>query len=541
MPSNVSTFGWSTVYAASFPVVNKAIMARKTFPQTFSYSDKSGFKIEGSWDSWQLSGGGAQLVQMNCVVQTGTISGLGKTGNLQGATLNIQLELQKLKDVSAAFKDPTAKPDTGEAHVLKVKSGGDSPVSVLGASTYPHVSDALLLDVLNSVFTGYFVANIVKFDHVFSVMMLGAEAVNDGFSWLKPSDMSYAVGGTVKGDMNTSVLGLLCLTDGQKIGPDMEQAVDVGCLAFQPAGTDSAFVISPEKFAQHVLFKGAVSSVSKSTEKDWKIDQDLVTITNTSKLLWGKFETKGGFIEPWVDPGSFSISIEDNHFLLEVTDATWYPQAGVTAKMNMTQRIYFKGVQREDNKWVFIVDKDIKSHAPDIHVNIEIAEWLKWFEISIAIIGAVAGLAMGVSAVGDGLVEAVDASVEGSEVALSWMAQQWTKVMDSAGPELLDEIEEESAVSVDNVFTGAADYLRGGAFVSSRFRLAMGLTAAFAGLEQLAVPISKAVAEGDFSSIPTFNDLAETVVGSTKWPCTNDVQFLSVQLRESIVVGTKMT
>src|SRR5207253_2070034 len=122
--TSVSTFGWDTAYIASFPIVNKAIMAQKSFPTAFNYTDVTGITISGNWLSWQLSPGGAgQDVQMTCVVQSGTATGLGPTGDLTNSSMVIQVNL---KAVAAAqpVNDPTAKPGTGNSQSLVVDTSG---------------------------------------------------------------------------------------------------------------------------------------------------------------------------------------------------------------------------------------------------------------------------------------------------------------------------------------------------------------------------------------------------------------------------------
>ena len=158
MPSNVDTFGWSTVYAASFPVVNRAIAKQKSFPPSFSYTDSTDVRIAGDWESWQLSGGGGQYLQLTCVVKSGSMTGLAQpegSGNLQAAKVIVQVQMEKIKDPSAAFKDDTAVPGTGVAHVLKVRYGSSNnepAVTVMSGSTYPQVTSELFKDLVSEIF-----------------------------------------------------------------------------------------------------------------------------------------------------------------------------------------------------------------------------------------------------------------------------------------------------------------------------------------------------------------------------------------------------
>lgn len=547
MPSDVDTFGWSTVYAASFPVVNAAITKQKSFPRSFNYTDATNARLAGDWESWQLSGGGGQYLQLTCVVKSGSISGLAQpegSGNLQAAKVIIQVQMEKIKQQSAAFEDATAVPGTGVAHILKVKYGlsdNEPAVTVMAGSTYPQVTSELFKDLVGGILAKWFNANISEFAHVFGVLLVDEEAANGDYAWLKPTDLSYAIGGSVGQNLALSVLGILCLTDGAKVTPGMQQAVDVGCLLGQPATANSAFVISAEKFTEHVLFKGAVNSVTGSKVDDWKIQEDKVSISNVKPVLWGHFETKGGIVSPQLQPGNFVLSVEGDHILLEVTDATWYPQAGVTCRLNMNQRIHLKGVKRaSDGKWLLLVDTDLQSYKPSIHVNVEIAEWLKWVEIAVAIVGAVAGLAAGFSAAGAALEGALVAVEEAGGESLSLTMEGWANFLQRMGREVAEGWAKDSAESVDLFLTGAAEFLRGGFFISSTFRLLAGVTAAIAGVGALAAPISQMVQQGDLEKIPPFDTLAQNIIGAAQWPSMKDVELVSLDLRSSIVIGTKL-
>ncbi|CAO5026274.1 TULIP family P47-like protein [Microcystis wesenbergii] len=549
MSQNVNTFGWNTVYAASVPVVNNAIVTQKSFPTSFDYPDNVGVHIKGNWKSWQLiSGGSGSNVQMKCIVDSGTISGLGQPdGDLKDASLIIQVKLQKIADASLNFTDTTAKPDTGTANAIKVNTqaiGDDPVVSVLQSSQYPNVSVELFKDLLGSVFGHYFNANISSFSHVFSVMMLNQQAAKDDFAWLKPTDLSYAVGSTEDDDLSKAVFATLCLTDGATISGGMQQAVDISALQGLPPDANSSFVISPEKVTQHMLFKGAVATIQGSKDSDFTIGSDQVSIRNVNKITWGNFQTDNGVISPTINVGNFTMTLQDDHILLEIVNAEYEPSAGITVHLTLTQKFGFKTVKRDsDGKYVFIPDTS-SFGSPHIVTAVSISEGLKILEITLAVVGAVAGLAAGASGIGALIAKGATVAAEGAAASAEISAEVVEEAIESASEESIEAAENEAALSVDEGISGvegAAQVQKGSFLLTGQFRAYCGLAAAIAGVSSAGIAVAKFVTEEDYDKVPAFNDFAANCLGTTKWPATNNAELVSVDLRNSLVMGIKLS
>ena len=339
---------------------------------------------------------------MECTVESGTVESLNKiVGDLSSSRLIIRVRLSAIESDKHAFNDPTAKVGTGKAMILKVKSESTDEnlaVEVSQDSKYPNVSSELVQSLLGSVFDKYFNEHISEFNHVFSIMMINEEAANGDFAWLKPSKFSYAVGGPEEGPMDKHVFGVLAMTDGENISTKQQQAIDISCLQNLPEGANSAFVISAEKVVQHILLGGAIATIENSKREDFKINDDGISITNVNNIVWDKFENDNGkFIEPMLDKGSFNMSMQNDHILLEIIGAHYEVSPGIIMKMNLVQKFAYKTIQRKDGKYVFVPDTSKYPNA-ETNATVEVADWLKDLELGLDIFIGLATLAFGIAA-----------------------------------------------------------------------------------------------------------------------------------------------
>ncbi len=540
----VDTLGWDTVYAAPFPVVNSAIMADKTYPASFNYTDDTGVVISGTWTSWQLvQGGSGSNVQMVCVVEKGSISGLSQPdGDLTGSSIIMQVNLTQVTDASKKFTDKTAKKGTGNAVALVTNAkaqGVDPAVSVLSSSSYPKVTSALFLDLINTVFGKYFCQNISDFTHVFSIMMLNEEADNGSFSWLKPSAYTYAVGEPVGASIDDCVFGLLCKVDGGQIQPTDQQAVDIDALQNLPAGSNSTFLISAEKLTEHMLLNGAINTIQGSKASDFTIGVDGVSISNNADITWGNFQTKDGVISPKIGKGNFTLSVEEDHILLEMVDVTYTPTTGFLMTMSITQKFGYKTVKRKDGKYVFVPD-DNAFGSPHIVSQVSMTEGMKIAEITLAVCGAVAGLACGISAIGSAIAAGAEAGVDAGVATVEVSADVIADATANEAQAVADA-ESTAATSVDATLgTGAAAVQNGSFLLSSSFRMFAGIAAAMAGIASAGIAVSGYVIGKEYDKIPAFDDFAANCVGATKWPNMKDATLISADLRRSLVIAVNL-
>jgi len=533
----VDTLGWDTVFAANYSTVNEAIENEQTYPTNFNYVDKElGMTIKGIWKSWRLiPGGSGGSVKMECIIESGTVEGFQQpVGDLSSSCLIIRVRLSALESDKHAFNDSTGKVGTGQAMILKINTHSTAEnvaVEVSQDSKYPNVKSVLFQDLLGGIFDKYFNEHISEFNHVFSIMMINVEAANDDFAWLKPSDFSYAVGGPEEGSIDEHVFGVLTMTDGENISPKQQQAIDISCLQNLPMGANSAFVISAEKVVQHMLLGGAIATIQGSKKEDFKINDDGISITNVNDIVWDKFEIGNGkVIEPMLNKGSFNMSMQNDHILLEIIGAHYQQSLGLTVKMNLTQKFAYQTIQREDGKYVFVPDTS-KYSKPDANATVEAAEWLKDVQIGLEIVSMLALVAFGASAVAKTVSEGAAITTEGSEIAFYLNTEE-------IGSESLIELDELAAETIGNPIK------KGGAAAVSKIKFATGFISTMAGIGSLEISVAKDIASKiaakDYNNIPAFNDFAYNCLGAMKWPGMKDAELISADIRQSLVIATKL-
>lgn len=539
---SVSTFGWDTAYVASFPVVNKAILAQKSYPTQFNYTDKTGIVISGSWTSWQLTPGGAGGdVQMVCEVQSGTAAGAGQQGDLTGSKLVIQVNL---KAVAAAepVHDPTAQADTGASQALVVDTsarGLDPAVSVI-SSSYPNVTNVLLTDLLDSVFKNYFNANIGEFSHVFGVMNLNGVADQGGFQWLKPTAFQYAVASPEDGSLENSVFGLIAMVQGHPIRPNMQQAVDVRALANLPSGANSAFVISETMVAQNMLLRGALATIQASSASDFGFSPDGLSVVNVNDLVWGNFQTENGVISPKIAKNNFILRADDTYVYLEIVDAQYETSPGVTVHMTLTQKFTYSTVQAKNGNYVFIPDTT-SFGSPSITATVSLSEGLQITQLVMGVVAVIASVLVAASGIGAAIEKAATVAVEAAENTAEVVVE--AEAVEAAAAADPAAVAEENGAGADAADAGAeaADnpgvVQKCGVFTSTQFRLATGLTGAIAGAVSGSIVVAKAITQMDYDKIPAFDTFAANCVGASAWPGLKDYRLVGASFRSSLVMA----
>lgn len=543
----VDTLGWDTAYIASYRVVNQAITAQKSHPTAFDHTDTAGIRVQGQWKTWQLapaSGAGGGSVHMACTATSGSITLGQETGDLTDAVIMIEVTLADIVSHTSAG-DPTAKPGSGKPRKLVVNTnatGNGTAVTVLTSSTYPKLTSPLLLDLILGAMSNYFNAHIGDFTHTFAIMDINEAADTEGFQWLKPTAYSYAVAEPARGGtLDNCAFGLTAMVDGNPIDPHQEQGIDTRALSGLPDGANSAFVISEQMVAKHMLLNGAISCLQGTTAADFTFSSDGKSVVNNKSVLWGHFKTDNGTISPRIDTGNFVLRADDTYVYVEISEATYSPSAGITVQMNLTQKFTFKLVQRTDNKYVFIPDITGLG-SPDVKVNVSLSKELQITQLITGIVAAVAGVLVAVSGIGALLAAeadvAVDAGANAADIAVDGAAAD---AVAEANPVELNAANGAGAADADaGVAAGADQVQQGGVFTSLRFRVAVGTIGALAGLTTGGIAIAKYVVSGDYTNIPAFDDFAANCLGASKWPNTATYELKGAAFRQSLVLATHL-
>src|SRR5215216_3103214 len=521
---NVNTYHWDTVYVASLEVLNTAIQQTGSFPSKFDYKDTpTGVAINGAWSNWALGvEGSGGLIQMQTAIASGTATGVSETADLTNGTLTIQFELEQIGYSGKTVPDPTAKPGTGTPTAQRFPQAGSNPVNVV-ATSFPNLDPnkaPILKDILQTIFQNYFNAHLNDIKATFHVMMINEVADKDGFQWVKPSAVSYAVGGPSKNKtLKNTAFGILAMTD----------------------GANSAFVISPAKVTKHMLLKGAVTTIQGSQESDFSISDSGLSIVTAKDLTWGHFKLESGsIISPTIKAGDFLMRMDGDHVHLEINNAAYSPSRGITVYLNLEQNCGFKTVKREDGKYIFIPDVN-SFRNPKIHSNVQVAEWLTITDIVIGVVGGIAALAGGISAVADLLAGAADTVISSSTDAIVDITEDsFTDIENDLDEESWLKINDKPAQDADDGINAPnnAGQVQSGSFLkSTQFRTYCGLTAAIAGLTAAGMAVAGPVTSKIYSKIPPFDDFAANVLGASQFPVLQNYDLLGASLRTSLVAS----
>ena len=363
--SDVSTNGWDTVYMTHFDILNSAILTDKTFPAKFDFTasvnTRSGTKtetIQGEWKSWQVVGGGGNILNMMCIVQSGKYEYSDSTGTyppymLAASQIEIQIQLQQIIDASLNLSDSSTS--GGTASVLKADS--TSPVNVLGNQSVvegiPNEFIQADKPAVLAMFQSYFSQSeiIQSFTQVFHTMMLNEQLVDQpkdatNLQWLKPIKYDYAVGSS----SNSYAFGVMCTTDeetykaieDQTIVPT--QTIDLNAFTHLAPGGNAVFFISRSQFIKNILSPGIVRAIPDAEGSDFKIETSTGSITNIKPLRWGNFETetdKGETFKfsPLIDAGGINIDIVGEKIIVDISGSYIYPLDSLTSKYDSTVTI----------------------------------------------------------------------------------------------------------------------------------------------------------------------------------------------------------
>lgn len=543
LDNSVSTLGWDSVYMASFTVINKAILAQKSYPAEFNFS-VDGVTGSGKWKSWQLAIGGAgQNVQLDCIAASGSAKFNNESGDLSGTRLTIQVNLKKVA-AAVPVKDPTAIPGTGTSQALVVDTEGkgeDSAVSVISWS-FPASVPAILKDLLPTMFKSYFNGAIAEFNHVFAVMNLNAVADQDAFKWLKPSTFAYAVSSPTDATLDHSAFGLMAMVQGRKIGPGQQYAIDSRAMIDLPPGSNSAFVISEQMVASNILLQGAMAVIQGSKASDFTFSVDGLTVTNASDLIWGHFQTdKNGVISPLIPKNNFRLRADGTDIWIEIDNAVYSPSLGITVHMNMDQHFTFNAVQAKDGHFVFVPDTTGLG-KPNISSNVSLSEGLQITEIVMSVVAAVAGLVtIGSAAFAKLLATGVEVGLEAGENTANLVLDAETIISTAENaPQETTQLLDDSASETDEALeAGSASFIQkaGAIFMSSQFRLATGIITAVTGAVAGGIGAAQAINALNYDKIPPFDEFAKNCLGASAWTGTKDYELKGAYLRTSLVMG----
>ncbi|MDO6662049.1 TULIP family P47-like protein [Bacillus thuringiensis] len=348
---STSTLNWDTVFAIPISEANRMIREQKSSPKKFELQDGNGNDFKGEFKEWQIStGGDGNSIRMHIPVRDfhTFLQDELLTGDFgfQSADLYIQVKLNYLPHEKLE-KDT----EDEQLYNLKMKTMSSNPEDpvVIGIDlknmeglSYPQLSSYNvfidLKDILKEIFMGQIITwltlNLDEFNHTFNVVNLNLYISNDKpWAWCKPSYVDYAYT-DVEGDVNKSLLGVLCMTGGRKGGIQQQQKLDAYVI---PKASNSGFLIAQERFLQDVLLPTLPMKFENSTINDYEIInasdetgqyQYSLQLKENKSIQLDKVNTESGTFTPCLTELKISL-VGDEMRLESYTETPLF--AGVTA------------------------------------------------------------------------------------------------------------------------------------------------------------------------------------------------------------------
>ena len=487
--------GWDTVAAITYEDVNAAIALKKTWPATFSqaFPDNSA-SASGTFGPWSLTTGGAgPLIKLLIPITGGTF----KSGN----TSTPLTACAATVEVQAAFLAQVADPQSKDLKLITQPTGSLTKVATV-MDLEPKQSSPLADAVFKQLLENWFNANLIQFDHVFVTVDFDTELLADGIKWLAPSFQGYAVAEPgIGATLQNSVFAVLTLIDGDKPPSILDLQVSPYAI---PANARAAFLISAEKFLQHMMLQATPMMFKDNPDPstNFIIDNDGKRIRNTQSLTLTATQLDSGkIVNPTVDPSNFTIEVDETELAIKITDMTFTYSPGITVHLNYhgTSILSYDAPNG-------ILDLTVQDQGGD--GSVEVSEAINAVEIALGVFALVAT----VVGAGFGAV---------SRIATKAVATATTAGIDAAEAVTVD-LNAQAQVTVTccrGIVSGSVTEVSNLAARFTSIAKVAAICAFCCGVPAAIMPIVSAVASNNYRGMPKITDLTDTALGKiVKWP-----------------------
>ena len=560
--TTASTRGWDTVYAIRFADVNGAIARAGSSPDAFQYREGStaGTGIEGEFGDWRLTGGSGRLVQLTLPVPAMFIREYDASGQVANVVERRHVDIVITLQLSA-LPQPDTPPGAGGGTVHELRVHLPNIAGPFGASVvtvddviYPAMSgahtqpasdaDPVNREVVRLLFADWIntVENLQGFNHAFCAVNLNAKATEGQFQWLMPVHMSYAVSQGPTPD--TGIFAVLCMTGAPGDQRPIPESQDISPNAI-PTGTNSAFLISKERFLSKLVMPGlssqfaapqdeapdpATGEVPHWPQEYFEVAASGNMIRNSRPITIPNFQGRDQD-DPSVariGRNGLNLVMEDTYLDVRYEGLThpfwwfWYEAihnitVHVHAGLNPQGRFILtpppEGTDDDLTEHTAVL---VKTPAGQTIDNILIALDILAILVPVAKLGWGKFISGGAKVVGDGGSAAGKISKAGAEAAM------------------------EAGVKTITAGAKAGSAVKASGFFARNFsRIYTGITALlFVGLtaEKIIQIIGN---DNDWAKgrIPEFKEFASRVMAPVTWPASTDFQVTSVRFNGSFQVG----
>lgn len=535
----VSTFRWDTTYTTTYRMINESIRKYSSSPTKFNNHDKpitlkdafvngrllnyqlvhrlfssvsenTSVFIDGIWEQWTLElQGNGNLIFMRLPVKTGTIElpGFG-TGDLSGGYVVAEIKLQVIHT------------GTNERSVV-LDYQPEIEISIY-KHYFPNIKEGSVMDILvDGTFKDYLNTKEVigQFKYVFATASINDKATGD-FTWLTPSDLSYAVFAPDSGATeDNSLYSMLCMTDNNVAPLDIQKSVDSEVFKGKTEDANAVLCISPQKFCEHVLIEASRALIVGSLESDYEYSTDGMEIHNVKEIIMRDVEIdKGKTRDLKIAPGNYTIRIMNDHLETFITDAS-YGEPLYNVYITFNQKIGFE--TQKNGKDTIFIPKEGDYYNAVTHLEVEpteLSEILQWVGVGIDILSAILCVAGGV---------------------VAKMAKVATTATRAVAEVETAAIAAETAVVAETAAEIANGTTKGISIANSLF-----IGGAVCGLAGISLSITKdaaiAIAKKDFSKLPTLENFAVNLLSKLKWTGIEEAELLGARLNNAFLMDYKV-
>ncbi|MEN8130143.1 MAG: TULIP family P47-like protein [Pseudomonadota bacterium] len=390
LAKEATTSGWDSVNCIKIEIVNDVLKKSKSYPEylKISMDAETGWEIDAKFGPWQIAPGGTGAILMMKLPLTSSkmTYGVGELDIRNGyALISIKLRYIPQASVKGAtatensltiedlIADAQARsPDDPAVTIQKINYGSANPTEEQ-AALY-HASFAYLLN-----------QNLAAFQHVFAVVNLNQAAAKEEFQWLKPTYTSYAY------FQGMDVAGSYFAILNQVSGHSPEGLTNQVSSSAIPSGANASILLSNRLFLERMVLPGLTRAFTNAASGDF-------TIPTTNDVIECNSEVD---LDP-VKVAATNYTPKMNYFRLQIvgdevqihTKVSIHISPGIDAYINSTYYYVLGLVDKPDGSQTLDFEQ---SSAPDITSWHEVASWVTYTELVVALIGAVIGAVVGES------------------------------------------------------------------------------------------------------------------------------------------------
>lgn len=541
--ASISTSGWDVVSVTDIDTMNKIINleGKELYPSEFAESItilNNVLKIVGEWDIWEmLHEASGKKISFRCHIKAGNVEFYNKDDNKHYemntngtfSYLDIEVALDGIVDDPKKWiENDKTSILTATTQCFKLMITQKEKIIVTSSTfTNEQIGNNNLALFCQNAFQLWFNNNIEAFGQIFSIVLIGLEASQGDFQWLKPSAYSYAANSSIDG--KTAAFGTLALIDGKTDINERQQTIDVGALQIvKPFGANAALIISKTMFVKHILLKAAVNLIKNTTEEDFEISETGLSLSNKKEMVWQDFEGEDGIWSPLIPKDSFILTLQSDYIHVNISNAHYRPHFGVTVYMSLEQNFKYKVEKNKKGEPIFVPDEKGMGEA-EVFCHVKLDDWLNWLNLVTGIITSIAS----VFALGLGVAKAIS---KGAQATL--IGNQATRTA-SFSFKLLG-----MSINLEKLAPIAITIQKGIArnpTVFNAVKMGVTITAATTGITFGTITLVDAIYEHKYNDVPSFRVFSDNLTGAIQWPRVDNMELKSATLADSFVIGLNIT